>query len=66
MFLTVRYSNIQVIDFWHTNCTRCPAGLEKLNVHASTTNGDDIIFISCALSQGEGNHGVAASLVTDG
>ena len=29
-------------------------------------NDDDIIFVSCALSQGEGNHEVASSLVTDG
>jgi hypothetical protein len=55
-----------VIDFWHTKCTRCPAALEKLNGEAGKAGNEDVIYLSCALSQGEGNHEVAADLVCDG
>jgi hypothetical protein len=40
--------------------------MEKLNADAETANKDDVIYLSCALSQGEGNHEVASELVTDG
>ena len=52
-----------VIDFWHTKCTRCPAALEKLNDEAEMH--PEIMFVSCALSQGPGNRAVAADLVGD-
>lgn len=52
-----------VIDFWHTKCTRCPAALEKLNEESE--KHPEILFISCALSQGVGNKDVAADLAND-
>lgn len=47
-----------IIDLWHTKCTRCPAALDKLNKQASSCFGDraeDVVFLSLALSQGEGD-----------
>ena len=52
-----------VIDFWHTKCTRCPAALEKLNDECS--QHPEILFVSCALSQGTGNKVVAADVACD-
>ena len=54
-----------VIDFWTTKCTRCPAALEKLNDEACLAENADILFVSCALSQGEDNYAMAADLVCD-
>jgi thiol-disulfide isomerase/thioredoxin len=62
----LRDGKAMVIDFWTTKCTRCPAALEKLNNEAGLAENDDIVFVSCALSQGEGNYAVAADLVCDG
>ena len=53
-----------VIDFWHTKCTRCPAALSKLNKEAEKKK-DEIMFVSCALSQGEGNKEMVADLAAD-
>ena len=52
-----------VIDFWHTKCSRCPAALEKLNNESE--NHSEILFVSCALSQGVGNKDIAADLSCD-
>jgi thiol-disulfide isomerase/thioredoxin len=54
-----------VIDFWTTKCTRCPAALEKLNDEACLAENADIVFVSCALSQGKDNYVMAADLVCD-
>ena len=54
-----------VIDFWTTKCTRCPAALEKLNDEACLAENADIVFVSCALSQGKDNYAMAADLVCD-
>ena len=54
-----------VIDFWTTKCTRCPAALEKLNEEACMAENSDILFVSCALSQGKDNYAMAADLVCD-
>ena len=52
-----------IIDFWHSNCSRCPAALEKANrVALKFTN---ISFLSCALSQGESNFEITAELVQE-
>lgn len=40
--------------------------MEKLHAEAEVADSNDIIFLSCALSQGEGNSEVASGLVTDG
>ena len=56
----------QVVDFWHSKCKWCPPALEKLNKEAGCADSDDIIFVSCALSQGEGDYEVASNLVTKG
>lgn len=62
----LRDGKAMVIDFWTTKCARCPSALIKLNGEAGLTENDDIVFVSCALSQGEGNYAVAADLVCDG
>lgn len=54
-----------LIDFWTTKCTRCPAALEKLNEEACLAENSDILFASCALSQGKDNYAMAADLVCD-
>ena len=62
----LRDDKAMVIDFWTTKCTRCPAALEKLNSEAGLAENADIVFVSCALSQGDGNYAVAADLVCEG
>lgn len=52
-----------IVDFWHTKCVKCPAALEKLNEEAAESAADDVIFVSCALSQGPGNKEVACDVV---
>jgi hypothetical protein len=52
-----------VLDFWTTKCVKCPAALEKLNDEAEGV--DDVIYVSCALSQGEGNKEMVRDLVGD-
>lgn len=54
-----------VIDLWHTKCTKCPAALEKLNDLAGSTEKTDSLYISIALSLGDGNFEVASD-VTEG
>ena len=49
----LREGKAMVLDFWHTKCVKCPAALEKLNEEAEER--DDVLFVACALSQGEGN-----------
>lgn len=56
---------IGVIDFWHTKCTRCPAAIEKLNDIAKKFDDKDVLWLTCALSQGEGNCGVVHDLVQE-
>ena len=54
---------LTVLDFWHTKCVKCPAALDKLNTEATNYPSQDVLFISCALSQGDGNFGVAEDVV---
>jgi thiol-disulfide isomerase/thioredoxin len=51
-----------VVDFWTTKCVRCPAALDRLNNEAETMS-DKAIFVSCALSQGDGNKEIVSDLV---
>lgn len=44
-----------VIDLWHTKCQKCPAALDKFNTEALQFSSEEVIFVACALSQGEGN-----------
>jgi hypothetical protein len=47
---------IGVLDLWHTKCTKCPSGLDKFNTEAEKyAQNDDVLFIACALSLGDGN-----------
>lgn len=61
---SLREGKSMVIDFWTSKCVKCPAALEKLNEEAGESKGE-IIFVSCALSQGDGNKEVVGSLVAD-
>jgi thiol-disulfide isomerase/thioredoxin len=54
-----------VLDFWTTKCVKCPAALEKLNEEAEEACSDDVVYVSCALSQGEGNKEMVRDLVGD-
>mmetsp|Transcript_37065 Transcript_37065/g.37730 ORF Transcript_37065/g.37730 Transcript_37065/m.37730 type:complete len:210 (+) Transcript_37065:84-713(+) len=42
-----------VIDFWTTQCVRCPSALEKLNKLAKKYNPNDLLFMSCNLDDKE-------------
>lgn len=46
---------VGVIDLWHTNCTKCPAALSKLNELAPGFPADKVIVVACALSLGSDN-----------
>ena len=52
-----------VIDFWHSNCSRCPAVLEKLNREVS--KHPDTVFIACALSRGAGNFELTQEMIEE-
>jgi len=52
-----------VIDLWHTKCTKCPAALEHLNEEASSS--DDVVYVACALSLGDGNKDIVTDLVSE-
>lgn len=51
-----------VIDFWHTNCSRCPAALSKLDDIA--TAYPSVRFVACALSLGDGNFDIVRDAVS--
>ena len=53
-----------VLDFWTSKCVKCPGALDKLNSKALSY--PDIAFISCALSQGDGNVDIVKELVDEG
>lgn len=59
----VREGKAMVLDFWHTKCVKCPAALEKLNEEAEEK--EDVMFVACALSQGEGNMEAVEDLCQD-
>jgi thiol-disulfide isomerase/thioredoxin len=46
---------VGVIDLWHTKCTKCPAALSKFDADAEKFGNEEVMFIACALSLGEGN-----------
>jgi hypothetical protein len=63
---------MMVIDLWHSKCVKCPAALDKLNDFAgsgsassSSSSSDDVLYVSCALSQGPGNIDLACEMVAD-
>jgi thiol-disulfide isomerase/thioredoxin len=60
-----RAGKVMVIDFWHTKCTRCPAALEKLNNMAESyaDEAEAVMFVGCALSQGDGNKDIVVDMV---
>jgi thiol-disulfide isomerase/thioredoxin len=59
----LRDGKAMVLDFWHTKCVKCPAALEKLNDEAEEK--EDILFVACALSQGQGNIEAVEELTQD-
>jgi thiol-disulfide isomerase/thioredoxin len=59
----LREGRAMVLDFWHTKCVKCPAALEKLNDEAEER--EDVLFVACALSQGEGNMDAVEDLTQD-
>lgn len=57
-----------VLDFWHTNCVKCPAALGKFDSAAQKhkmagDNQENIVFIACAMSLGDGNKELVADLI---
>jgi hypothetical protein len=62
---------MMVIDLWHSKCVKCPAALDKLNDFAgssstsTSSSSDDVLYVSCALSQGPGNIDLACEMVAD-
>jgi len=53
-----------VIDFWTSKCVKCPAAIDKLNEKAPSYA--DVIFSTCALSQGGGNFEIVKELIDEG
>ena len=60
----LRGSKAMVLDFWHTKCVKCPAALERLNDEAGEAEGK-VLFVACALSQGQGNLEAVEDLTMD-
>jgi thiol-disulfide isomerase/thioredoxin len=60
---SLREGKAMVLDFWTSKCVKCPAALEKLNEEAGEDKSGEIIYVSCALSQGDGNRDVVSDLV---
>ncbi len=46
---------VGVMDLWHSKCTKCPAALEKFDSLAESFSDKDVLFVACALSQGDGD-----------
>jgi len=61
----LREGRAMVLDFWTTKCVKCPAALSKLNEEAEEDSSADLVFVSCALSQGEGNRELVADMLED-
>lgn len=53
---------VGVVDFWHTKCQKCPAGLDKFNSEYEQFNSEEVVFIACAISLGAGNKDDVACL----
>jgi len=51
-----------VVDFWTSKCVKCPATLDRLNDEAEH-HSSKATFVSCALSQGDGNKEIVGDLV---
>lgn len=62
---SLRDGKAMVLDFWTTKCVKCPAALEKLNDEAGEDDSGEILYVSCALSQGDGNMEMVTDLVDD-
>ena len=57
---------LMVLDFWHSKCVKCPAALEKLNeIAKDVANYGNVMFVSCAISQGPGNKELASEMIAD-
>ena len=56
-------SPVLVIDLWHTKCTKCPTALSKLNQEAEGVNKSEVMYISIALSLGEGNYELTRDVI---
>jgi len=66
-FENLRGGRAMVLDFWHTKCVKCPAALDRLNESAAgggLVNGESVVFVACALSQGEGNRALACEMMS--
>ena len=61
----LRAGRAMVLDFWTSKCVKCPAALERLNEEAEEVDGTAVVYVSCALSQGEGNKALVADMVGD-
>jgi len=61
----LREGRAMVLDFWTTKCVKCPAALSKLNEEAEEASSADVVFVSCALSQGEGNRALVTDMLDD-
>lgn len=54
-----------VLDLWHTKCTRCPAALAHLDEIAENFSDKEMLFLSCSLSQGEGDEEMVMEFVQE-
>ena len=52
-----------IIDLWHSKCTRCPAALDKLD--RLSKKYENVLFVSIALSQGDGNIDLVDELIEE-
>ena len=59
----VRGDRAMVLDFWHTKCVKCPAALDRMNEMAGEDATGEVLYVSCALSQGPGNKELAIDMI---
>jgi hypothetical protein len=58
----------QILDFWTTKCTRCPAALKHLDDEAAKAKkaGNNTLYAACVLLQNvAGDQDFAAELVNE-
>jgi hypothetical protein len=60
--LDVCRGKVGVIDLWHTKCQKCPAALDKFNTEMEQFSSEEVLFVACALSLGNGNKEDVAEL----
>lgn len=59
-------NDLNVIDLWHTKCTKCPAAIEKINSFAEGFNSSaKVAFFTLALSQGPADIDTVDELVQE-